>query len=60
MSYFKSKTLWFSAALATLSTLQGYLHVFNLTPETQALVGISVSAVVAALRFVTTQPLDQK
>jgi len=56
----KSKTLWFSVALSALSVAQGYLHLLHLTPERQALVGVSVAAAVALLRVLTTQPLSEK
>lgn len=59
-SLIKSKTLWFSVILAVLSVLQGYLGLFNLTPEQQAYVGAGIAALVAALRAVTNQSLLQK
>lgn len=59
-SLLKSKTLWFSMLLAVLSVLQGYLGLFNLTPEQQAYVGAGIAAIVAALRVITSQPVLQK
>lgn len=59
-SLFKSKTLWFSVILAVLSVLQGYLGLFNLTPEQQAYVGAGIAAIVAALRVITSQSVLQK
>lgn len=59
-SLIKSKTLWFSVILAVLSVLQGYLGLFNLTPEQQAYVGAGIAAIVAALRVITSQPVLQK
>lgn len=59
-SLLKSKTLWFSVILAVLSVLQGYLGLFNLTPEQQAYVGAGIAAIVAALRVITSQPVLQK
>ena len=59
-SLLKSKTLWFSVILAVLSVLQGYLSLFNLTPEQQAYVGAGIAAIVAALRVITSQPVLQK
>jgi vacuolar-type H+-ATPase subunit I/STV1 len=57
---FKSKTIWFAIILALLSVVQGYLHLFNLEPVHQALVGSVVAVAVAVLRIVTTMPLNQK
>lgn len=59
-SLLKSKTLWFSVILAVLSVLQGYLGLFNLTPEQEAYVGAGIAAIVAALRVVTSQSVLQK
>ena len=59
-SLIKSKTLWFSVILAVLSAIQGYLGLFNFTPEQQAYVGASIAAIVAALRAVTNQSVLQK
>lgn len=59
-SLLKSKTLWFSVILAVLSVLQGYLGLFNLTPEQQAYVGAGIAAIVAALRVITSQSVLQK
>ena len=59
-SAFRSKTIWFSIALAVLSVLQGYLHLFNLAPQDQALLGVVIAIIVAVLRVVTTMPLEQK
>lgn len=57
---FKSKTMWFSVLLAVLSVVQGFLHVLPMTPIQQMYVGIGIAAVVAVLRAVTTQPLNEK
>ena len=43
-----------------LSVLQGYLGLFNLTPEQEAYVGAGIAAIVAALRVVTSQSVLQK
>ena len=59
-SLLKSKTLWFSVILAVLSVLQGYLGLFNLTPEQEAYVGAGIAAIVAALRVITSQSVLQK
>jgi len=54
---FKSRTIWFSIALAVLSAVGGYLGVLFPNPLVQAGVGIAVAAAVAALRVITTAPL---
>ena len=59
-SLLKSKTLWFSVILAVLSVLQGYIGLFNLTPEQLAYVGAGIAAIVAALRVVTTSSVLDK
>ena len=56
----KSKTVWFSIALAMLSVVQGYLHVLPLTPTHQMYAGLAIAAAVTVLRAVTTQPLGDK
>ena len=60
MSVFKSKTIWFSMALAMLSVVQGYIAALPLTPVEQMYVGVAVAAAIAALRAVTTEPLANK
>ena len=59
-SALKSKTVWFSIALALPSVAQGYLHVLPLTPVNQMYAGLAIAAVVTLLRAVTTQPLGEK
>lgn len=59
-SIFKSKTIWFSVALAVLSVVQGYLHVLPLTPQGQMYAGLAIAVVVVVLRAMTTQPLTSK
>ena len=56
----KSKTLIFSVLLAVLSVAQGYIGLFVLDPKSQAAVGVVIAGLVAVLRFLTTQPLDNK
>lgn len=60
MNFLKSKTLIFSALLAGLSVVQGYIAQLPLTPIQQMYVGVGVSVAVAVLRFLTTQPLSDK
>lgn len=60
MNYLKSKTLIFSALLAGLSVVQGYITQLPLTPLQQMYVGVGISVAVAVLRFLTTQPLSDK
>ena len=61
-SALKSKTLWFSAALAMLGALEmqgAYLREV-VGPENFGLVMILISATTAVLRIVTTQALSEK
>ena len=60
MSAFKSKTMWFSMALAALSVVQGYISALPLSPTEQMYVGLVVAAAIAGLRYVTTEPLSSK
>ena len=56
----KSKTLVFSVLLAVLSVAQGYIGLFALSQKEQAFVGMGIAAVIAVLRFLTTQPVSEK
>lgn len=56
----KSKTMWFAAALAVLSVLQGAIVQLPLSPTAQAGIGCVVAALIAVLRVLTTQPLSEK
>lgn len=56
----KSKTLVFSVLLAVLSVAQGYVGLFVLNQQEQALVGMGIAAAIAVLRFLTTQPISEK
>lgn len=60
ISALKSKTLIFSILLAVLSVAQGYIGLFVLDQKTQAFVGMGIAAIIAVLRFVTTQPVSEK
>jgi len=59
---FKSKTMMFSFALALLSTLQLNTDLLQqlIRPEHFGYVTLVISVAVAALRWVTTQPLSEK
>ena len=57
---FKSKTIWFSLALAVLSVWQGLLGSFNLDPVAQGIVGSVVAVCIVLLRIITTMPLKEK
>ena len=57
---FKSKTIWFSIALAVLSVWQGLLGSFNLDPVAQGIVGSVIAVSVVVLRIITTMPLKDK
>ena len=60
MAYLKSKTLWFSVALAVLSAMSGYIGIMFPSPKWQAAAGISIAVCIAVLRILTTQPLSDK
>lgn len=58
----KSKTLWFAFALAMFSVVESQVGVFQryIGEEHFGLFTLGVSLIVAWLRFLTTQPLDEK
>jgi hypothetical protein len=58
----KSKTMIFAMLLAMLGAAQSTLGLFNgvLTPETYGVLTMAVSVGVAALRVVTTTPIQNK
>lgn len=58
MGYLKSKTLWFSVALAALGALEMQAQLIPEAYRGHALV--LIAAITAALRFATTLPLDKK
>jgi len=57
----KSRTIWFAVALAALSSLQQAIPgIQGLSPVGVTIVGTLISAGIAALRVITTEPLDNK
>ncbi len=62
MGYLKSKTMWFNAALAVLGVLEihGALLQSALGPKYFGVMMVSVAAINAVLRAVTTKPLSEK
>ena len=62
MKAHKSKTMWFSLALVIFGALfDNFSYVQNLIdPQYYGLCLIGIGVIVAVLRFVTTQPLDEK
>ena len=58
----KSKTMWFSLALVVFGALFDNLsYVQNsINPKYYGFILIGIGVIVAILRFITTQPLDQK
>lgn len=62
MNALKSKTLWFSLLLVVFGALlDSSLYLRDLIPaEYFSLIMIIIGVIVAALRVVTTQPLNQK
>ena len=57
-----SKTMWFSMALVILGVVyDNFSYIENLIPpRLYGVLLIFIGIVVAVLRFVTTQPLDEK
>ena len=62
MKAHQSKTMWFSLALVIFGALfDNFSYVQNLIdPQYYGISLIVIGIIVAVLRFVTTQPLDEK
>ena len=62
MSFHKSKTMWFSFALVIFGTLMdNFSYIQNLIdPKYYGYGYIFIGLIVAILRFLTTQPLEEK
>lgn len=58
----KSKTMWFAFALTLLGALMELFPYLRdlIDPQYYSISFVAIGMVVAALRFVTTQPLDNK
>ena len=58
----RSKTMLFSLLLSILGAVQVAMEFFNsvLTPKMYGLVMLAIGVTIAVLRWVTSQPLDQK
>lgn len=58
----RSKTMWFSAALVLFGAAEMYFPYLekNIDPQYYGPIFMAVGIIVAALRFVTTLPLDEK
>jgi hypothetical protein len=58
----RSKTLWFSLALVVFGALMDNLQYLQnvIDPQYYGSIMIFVGITVAVLRFITTQPLDNK
>ncbi len=56
----KSRTVQYGVALAVLSVLQGFVGFLPANPAVQAMVGCAIASGIVVLRFMTTQPVDQK
>lgn len=61
-SIFKSKTMLFAVLLAVMGVVQASLGVFSglMSAEAYGLLGVAVGAIVAGLRIITVQPLNEK
>ena len=62
MNYLKSKTIWFSVLIAVGGILEQSHAVMSqlVGPANTGLVMLVISAGVAILRIITTQPINQK
>jgi hypothetical protein len=62
MKAHKSKTMWFSLALVIFGALFDNISYIqnSIDPKYYGFIIIGIGIIVAILRFVTTQPLDQK
>jgi len=60
MQLLRSKTVLFAITLASLSIMQGYIYLLQLTPIMQMWIGVGVSVAITLLRIVTTQPIADK
>lgn len=62
MKALKSKTLWFSLLLAVLGAVQAGWGVIDdyMSPRAAGFGAIIIAALVAVLRILTTQPLEDK
>ena len=58
--YLKSKTLLFSMSLGILGAVQANLAALQLDAKAQGLSLMAIGISTAILRFLTTQPLDDK
>lgn len=56
----KSKTIWYATAIAVLSVLQGFVQIIPTNPMWQALIGCGIAIGIVILRFLTTEPLENK
>lgn len=62
MKMMKSKTMWFSLALVIAGTLLDLFPTLHetLDPRFYSISLVVIGVLVAVLRFLTTQPLDEK
>ncbi len=58
----RSRTMWLGLALTLAGAAQAHLYVFQayLTPQGQGWLTMAAGVAVAALRWATTLPLDDK
>ena len=57
---FKSRTVQFGVALASLSVLQGFVGFIPASPAIQAMIGCGIASAIVVLRFMTTMPVSEK
>jgi hypothetical protein len=62
MKCYQSKTMWFSLALVTTGTLFDLFPTLHeiLDPRFYSISLVVIGVIVAILRFLTTQPLEEK
>ena len=62
MKFLKSKTLWFSFLLTVFGAVQASWGLVDdfLSPRAAGFGALAIGIAIAVLRFLTTQPLDEK
>jgi hypothetical protein len=56
----RSRTIIFSILVGVLSVLQGFIFEIPVQPHWQAAIGVVLAIVVALLRFITHDSIDDK
>ena len=56
----KSRTVQYGVSIAVLSVLQGFVGFLPANPAIQAMFGCAIATGIVVLRFMTTQPVNEK